>query len=171
MPEINVTLGDHEDAQFGELIIGACARQLLTRYLSDDEGSAYAHPTELQRRIQDEVLNVIREEARAAAPGIAEKILAGEVPQSDGYGYASGRSKSIAEVIADEVKGQLRHGSGRQGESVLDKLIREEVQRQLRTELKDVLDAAKREVAEALGKEAREALTGAIQRALPEAKL
>ena len=170
MPQITVTLANHEDEQFGELVIGACARMLLSRYVADEDGGERRISTELQRRITEEILGVIREEARAAAPGIAEKILAGEIPQTDTYGYAHG-SKTIAEVIATEVKQQLQHRSGRRGEGVLDKLIREEVQRQLRTELKEVLDAAKREVAEALGKEAREALTGAIGRALPEVKL
>lgn len=171
MPEVTVTLSDHEDAQFGDLIVGACAQKLLSLYVSDDEGNGHARPSQLQNRIQDEIMAVIREEARAAAPGIAEKILAGEVPLSDRYGYTSGRSKSIAEIVAEEAKSQLRHETGQSGKSVLDRLIREEVQKQLRTELKDVLDAAKREVAEALGKEAREALTGAVQRALPEVKL
>lgn len=168
MPEVTVTLTDHEHQEFGELVIGACARQLLSRYVSDDEGNEYRHPTELQRRIQDEIEGLIREEARAAAPGIAEKILAGDVPQQDRYGYSSGRSLTVAQVIADEVKRELTHRGGQRGVSVLDKLIREEVQGQLRKELKDVLDAAKAEVAQALAKEAREALTGAVRRALPE---
>ena len=131
-------LGVNED-EFLDQVLDRAAAQLLMRYApSDDRGNE-----QLGQRIERAVVDEIREQARVAAPGIVAKILEQKVVQSDLYGVRVGEPKAIGEVIADQVKRTLQHPSGSRGDGVLDRLIREEVDRALARELKGALDEAK----------------------------
>lgn len=166
MPEIVVRLTDGEDREFGDLLVRACARQMLERYAADEDGDEYSVPSPLADRIKSAVVEVIHEQAAAAAPGIVEKILAAGVVETDRYGYGRGEAKPIAEIVADQVRQEVRTGSHR-GETALERLIREEVTKQFHGEMKAAIDEAKRPVLDAIREQATGVFENAMRDALP----
>lgn len=136
-----------DEREFVEAVVQAAAEKMLEDKVGVDRAV-------LARRIERKVESAVREEAQAAAPGIVQRILADRVIQTNEYGYPHGEGKPVAAVIADQVKKELAHSNGRRGPTVLDKLIRDEVDRALAGELKDTLDQAKRIVTDAVSERA-----------------
>lgn len=174
MPKIEIDLSPGEDERFGEMVVEACARRMLATYVmgdgeSDDE-RGYSVSTDLERRLRDSVLEVIREQAAAAAPGIVQTMLEQGVPETDAFGdrrYGGG-TRSLKEEIAARVKGELQHSSGHRGESVLSLVLREEIRKELRGELNAAVAEARAVVVGAVREEASKSIASALQKALPE---
>lgn len=154
--EVAIALPDQDE--FADRVVLSAAEQLLSRYTLDDEGAEIRVSTELSRKLHQEIDAAIREQAREAAPIVAQQILEEGIQQSDTWGEPRGGVKPLKVVVAEEVKKNLTHSSGKRGEGVLDRLIREEVHRQIKAELQDALNEAKKVVTEAVTHEATEAL-------------
>jgi hypothetical protein len=168
VPSIEINLTEKDMAELTpENLLRACADQVLSRYVLDDEGELLKQSSKLRQDLEAIVSSEIRGAATAIAPDIARSILADKVVQTDNFGYARGEPKSVASIIAEQVASTLQPRSGRGGPGVLDKLIREEVDRQVKGELKDALDAAKKVVTDALADrvvpELRKALAAGIE--------
>jgi hypothetical protein len=154
---------------FEAKVVAAAVDRLMYSTVAGDGESEYGYrvETELQRNVREQMLEVVKEQARAAAPGIAEAILQGEVTITDRYGYSTNKMMTVAELIADTIKNALRDGStGRTGQGVLKDFIAQEVHKQFRGELAAVLEEAKAPVLEAVRAEAVRVIEGAMQNAL-----
>lgn len=159
---------DYLEGTFEEAVAAAAARQLLHYYVADEAGDSRRVPTDLERRIRDEVLAKIEEEARAAAPDVVRELLEQGVRRTNTWGDPSGELVSLKTVIAEEVRKELTVSSGHRADTALSKLLKEEVERELKGELKGAVEEAKAVVVRAVGKEAREALEGALRKSMPE---
>jgi hypothetical protein len=167
MPEITVALPEMDSDSFTQDVINAAARQLLTRYSYDEDGDPHAIPTELSRRLREHMEDVIREQAKEFAPIVAATILEEGVKETNTWGDATGRSRPLKSVIADEVKKELSHSNGRRGEGVLNMMIREEIQKQLRGELHAMVEQAREPILAAMREEATAVFERAMRKALP----
>lgn len=170
MPDIVVRLAEGEEAEFGELLLGACARQMLSRYVADEDGHACEVPSNLARRIESAVVDEIRSQAREVVPEIVERVLATGVVRTDAFGYGRGETRSVADVIAEQVKDGLVHSSGRRGPSVLEQMIRDEVDRAFKEELHQTIEAAKAPVLAAVREKAAGVFEEALRAALPKGR-
>lgn len=170
MPSISVNLTEGEEAEFGEALVEACARQMLNDYFYMDQDSEgfKVEKSSLARQIQNKVVEVVREEARAAAPGIVAKMLSGEVRQSDKYGHWNGETMTVEDVVVDELKKQVspRRGSVTQ-DCVFDALIREVARDKIEGEMRETLAEAKRVIVNAMTQNAVEALKRAVSAGVP----
>lgn len=166
MPRIVVELTPGEESAFGDDLLRMCARQMLARYVTDEDGEQTTSPTELARKLEAAIVAEIQTQAREAAPGIVERILADKVVTTDRWGSREGE-KPVAELIAEQVKREAYDGqSGRRGEGVLAKLIRDEVERQFAGELREALQAAKAPLLEAVREQFGETLDQAMRKAV-----
>lgn len=167
MPEITVALPEMDSENFTQDVVNAAARQLLTRYSYDEDGDEHAVPTELSRRLREHMEKIIREQAQEFAPIVAATILEEGVRETNTWGDATGRTRPLKSVIAEEVKKNLTHGNGRRGEGVLDMLIREEIQKQLRAQLNEIVEQAREPILAAMREEATSVFERAMRKALP----
>jgi hypothetical protein len=172
MPQITIDFSDQErDALTFDTVLDRIALIVMTEW---DVPASVAldgdseNPTKIVLAINSKIEKVIRQEAADAAEGIAQRILDKGVIQVDEYGYRRGKEIPVAEIIANQVKEELStHGGNRRGAGALQELIRTEVSRELKGELKETLDEAKRTVMDAVGStaiaELRKALADGVQ--------
>lgn len=170
---MSVAVPQMDAAEFQERVVEAAARQMLRSLTEGPEGEQGEVPTPLGRRIEEMIETTIREEAAAAAPKVAEEILAEGVRRRDAFGSARGEAVPLRTIVAEEATKQLARSNGRHlgQENVLEKLIRSEVASELRKELKGTLDEAKKTVAEAVREEAAKLLAESMKRAATRAGL
>lgn len=167
-----VTIPLPEIENFEDRVVEACARHLLYSTVIGDgeQEGGYTIQTELQRKVRDEMLEVVREQAREAAPDVVRAMLEEGVPRTDRYGDPlfgrSGEMMSLRSVIAETIRQEVRHSSGRSGEGVISLIIREEVQKSLRGEMVSELNAAKIVVLEALREESAKVMELALSNAM-----
>lgn len=159
-----VTIPLPEIENFEDRVVEACARHLLYSTVIGDgeQEGGYTIQTELQRKV--------REQAREAAPDVVRAMLEEGVPRTDRYGDPlfgrSGEMMSLRSVIAETIRQEVRHSSGRSGEGVISLIIREEVQKSLRGEMVSELNAAKIVVLEALREESAKVMELALSNAM-----
>lgn len=157
--------------EFHERVVAEAAGQMLRRYVRDEDGDECAMPSELARRIEKTVVGTIEQQARDAAPNVAEEILARGVRRTNNWGDATGDLVPLSTIVAEEVLKHLRtDSSGRGGESALRAMLNQEVQKVVRAELQEALDEAKAKVVAAVKDEATNALAKAIDDMLPAVK-
>lgn len=165
--KIEVTLPEGADAKMEEWVIAACADAMLNRYVFVGEDDVDRVPTALRRALEDQVKDVIAAQARAATPGIVNTILEQGVRAVGSFGDPHGPTMPVREFIAQEIKREMTRGSGsRDGNTVLVKVIREEVQKVLADELKAVVEEAKGPVLDAVRTEASRVLERAMRSAI-----
>lgn len=162
MTEIVVELGEREDLQ--QQVIEAAARQMLTNWTMGDgeRDEGYTVPSALRRSLEDAIREEVREQAAVAARGLVEKLLARKVRLTDSWGYDSGE-KPVEEIVLDRLKAAVQ--SNRNGKSVLQEIIHEQVTGRLRAELTAVVEEARQPILDAMRAEA----TGLLERALRKA--
>lgn len=163
------------DQPFPEALVEAAARQALKHWTAPGpDGEQSEVPTALGRRIEETIAETIRAEAQAAAPKVAETILAEGVQQTSTYGSPVGERKPVRDIVAEKVVEQLTRREGHSGmreATVIEQMIGREVEKQVRAELQDALDEAKKAIADTVGAEATKALTDALRKALPGVKV
>lgn len=167
---IDLTESEREGFTLAALLDRAAGKMLeewVETYDPETGVEGESRPTKLHLTINRKIEQAIRGEAQEAAKGIAARILETGVMPVDVYGNRSGTEpKPVAAIIAEEVKSQLQGPSGRRGEGVLSELIRAEVGRALKGELKDELERAKKVVVDAVGASAVEALQEAVSKGM-----
>lgn len=157
--------------EFQEQVVAQAARQMLQRYVYDEDGNQGVTSSELARRIENTIADAIREQARKAAPKVAEEVLERGTQKTNNWGDPDGPKVPLSTVIAEEVYRHLRDGqTGRSGPGVLELMLKREVERALREELHEALDEARAKVVAAVKDEATKALAKAIDDTLPAVK-
>lgn len=141
--------GDHlqppefeQEPTIADEIVFLAARQLLGSLERDARG-------DLLRRVKDIRDEVIREQIEPLVREAIEK----PIQKTDGFGNVLGEPTTLAELIQKQVTEALHlppKGSGTRTASLLNQVIAENVNRELTTELKGVVNEAKAKVIEAV---------------------
>jgi hypothetical protein len=150
---------------FEAKIIAQVAHDLLYTWSMGDgeQAEGYTYPSELGRRIKEEMVEAIKEQAREFAPVVAAEILERGVPVVDRYGDATGRTKTLKSMVADEVVASMKQYGSRKDE--LGKMVRAEISAQVEAQMKGAVSAATAPIMEAV----RDECAAFLQRALAKA--
>jgi hypothetical protein len=128
-----------------DAIIGAASAQLV--------GAGQKALVEL---VRETMLESVQREVDARLPAIIEAAFAEEVEMGDGF---SSRKVSLRQVIGERVKSECAHSRDGYGHrTVLDEVMRKQVDSALHGELKADVDAAKAQLRAALQAKAAELL-------------
>lgn len=163
---VSVDLGDDIGA-VRDRIVGAAAHELLA------EVSRWAdcgeHATELAKALRGDISKAIKAEVeKVIAPAVRVALESGVQP-TDQYGEPRGEKTSLRSVIITEAaralhkKVEIRDNYGR-SESVVQQVIRDEVQKAVASDLKEVIAEERRKVQVAVRTEAASILTEAVKR-------
>lgn len=148
---------DAEGRTFSQMVVDRASRRLL-------EGDGGATRSEFVRRVQ-----AIRdEEIREALRPVMAEALEQAVQQTDSFGTPRGEPRTLRELVVEEATKMLRekrYERGRQKETLVEKFVRDEVERTLRAELTAAVNEAKAEVVAAVRDNAAEVIAETIDRA------
>lgn len=149
--------GDH--VTVADLIAEKAIRELA-------QGHSWKPLTERIRAIEDE-------EIRAAVRELITEALNGPIRKTNTYGESYGEPTTLRALIGEEVTKAVGKsgGSYERSESVLNKVIREEVTSAFRKELADVIKDQKAKVIDAVRAEAADVLAEAIEKGLNKSRL
>lgn len=165
---LNITIDLGNIESMGTSIVEEAARQLLGTYYTTDDGGRAERPNALSRSLTKKVDDAVAGYVKDIAEAYCREILATGVPSSGSYGQPlrDGSTTTIAELIRERLSKELTQRSsirsGSDGRSVLDNVMREQVERVLQRELGDEVKAAKAKVRDAIATEASKIFTDAI---------
>jgi hypothetical protein len=135
------------------------AAQIVDRLVSDDR-----YP-----RLRDRVTEIRGEEIRAAIrPAIVEAVSR-PIKKTNGYGEATGQETTLSEVIVDEARKYMKEPADkyrREAGTVLQSLVRAEVDRAFKAEIADAVKQARDLVAGQIGSQVSEQIAGAVKAGL-----
>lgn len=160
--EVNVTDVDlsavvREDTEYGpavklgDLVIA----ELVQRYMRTEDW-----PT-LRKRVTE----IRDEEIRAQVTPMITEAVARPVQKTNTYGEPIGEATSLREVVIDEARKILQGTKGdsyNRKEGLGRQLIREMVEKELRTELTEVIKEERQKVVNAVRAQAAELITEAV---------
>jgi hypothetical protein len=114
----------------------------------------------LAKRVQD----ITDEEIRAHVADTIREALNGDLRRTNSYGEPYGEPTTLRALIGQEAKTTLTRDSGEYGrrETVLQKLIREEVGNAFRKELSDVIAKEREKVVAAVREQAGQLIAEAV---------
>lgn len=164
--DISVDLG-RDVAEIRERIIREAAISLLREVSPYDPDSR--HFTKLGHELRAEISAAIRDEVQRAVAPAVKAALAEGVQRTDTYGAPTGPKVTLRQVIVDEAvkalarKVEVRDNYGR-SESVIQQVVRDEVQRAVADDLKGVIKVEREKVKAAVRGKAAEILTESVQR-------
>lgn len=144
------------DRTLEEYIVGEAATRLLAF-----DGQAIG---EFRRR----ALSIADEEIREALKPVVAQALEAAVQRTDTFGAPRGEPKSLREVIVESAIDQLRKPQGdgfsgtRRGETLVQFVIRKEVEEALGKDLRSAVQAARAQVLAAVQEKASEIITETI---------
>lgn len=166
---ITVTIPVQLEQDLEGAIISACAEKVLARWVTEhdpDTGDMDGRrlPTALERRLESAILDVIREQAAAAAPGIVETMLSEGVRRTDTWGDPRGEPVPLRALIAEKAKEALTYPAGQRGTNAITRFMNDAVDKALTGELQAELDAAKAALREQLTAKAAELLAASTAR-------
>lgn len=149
--------GDYitEDQTLADLV----SEQIVRRITKDDE---WPH---LRTRVTD----IRDEEIRSRVAPAVEAVMAEPIRKTNTYGEATGASTTMRELILDEAKKYMEKPAdqySRNGGTVLQKWVREEVEKTIKTELAAVLADEKAKVVAAVRAQASTLIAEAVKRGL-----
>lgn len=110
------------------------------------------------------------EEIRARiVPLVDAAFDRGNIPLTNNYGEPTGKTVSMTDLILEHVQrevkiGPLNRNGYRESENVMTKLVKDEIDRSLKGELKAVIDAAKTELRRTIEAEGAKVLAETISR-------
>lgn len=154
--EMNEAYG--EDGNAASLILNLAAAKLLASLQQDVRSDLRGRAKELA----DAELRVLLRDPIKQAIGQAFQ-------PTDAFGEPKGEPKTLREVIVEEATKQLRKPdrdsySNRRGETLVQVIVREEVQRALRAELQEAMKQARAEVMAAVREQGSEVIAETIAR-------
>lgn len=162
---IEVDLGDDQDA-LREKLIKAAARQLLIQVSPYSDGEERF--TELGRGLRDDVVREVKAEVQKAVAPAVEAALAEGVQLTDQYGSPKGEKVPLRNLIVEEatkaLKGAVEYRDRRR-ESVVEQVVRAEVDKALSEELRSVVREEREKVVEVVRGKAAQIVTEAVERA------
>lgn len=134
--------------------------------LSDHITNAVAD--KIAKTIEADIRAAVQQRVEAEVASQVEKILAGPIVRTNSYGEPiSGPAKSLREMVTEEATKELTksRGSGYdRNPSVLDRVIKGQVEQVLAKELNDEIARAKAEVKGAVHGKVSDVITDAIER-------
>lgn len=171
MPKVTLEVEIPEDGDFRAAVIDAAVNRLLYGVSVDGEGYPHQIPSQLQKDIRTRYDEVIVALASAHAPKIYEELMELPVQSYNDWGDPIDRvspKDTVKDKIRKAVENQLtRRRSGfHDGPTVLEGIIKEQVERTLKKELEAEVTAAKQQILKAVRDEAADVLTTALQRAV-----
>jgi hypothetical protein len=164
---LDIDLGQSID-EIREHIISAAAQQMLmqTTIYNDDP-----HFTKLAQSLRDDISRAIKAEVeKVVAPAVTVALEEGVQP-TDSYGTPRGEKLPLRSVIVAEAekalnkKVEIRDNYGR-SESVIQQVIRDEVQKAMAADLKEIIAEERKKVTAAVHTEAAQLITQAVERSV-----
>lgn len=135
------------------------AEQIVERVVRDDR-----YP-----RLKDRVTAIRDEEIRAAIKPAIEQAVNRPIKKTNTYGEATGQETTLSEVIVDEARKYMKEPADayrREQGTVLQKLVRAEVQKAFETEIADAVKQARDMVANQLGDTVSAQIAAAVKAGL-----
>lgn len=166
---IDVDLAQDVDA-LRSTIVKAIAQQVLYGVSYDEDYEPHSIPTQISRELRDVMAKAVRDEAEKAVGPAVQAALAEGVQLTNQYGEARGDKVPLREVIVDEAKKalgkkiEIRDNYGR-SESMIQQIVRDEVQRAMADDLKEVIKAEREKVQLAVREQAAAIITESVRRA------
>lgn len=125
--------------------------------------------SQLKNEVGNKVLAIVSELATAQAEGLVRKVLSGPIRLTDSYGMPKGEPKTLMELVSEQAGKILsqprddRYNYDRKV-TLVQQLIRDEVDKAFAGELKPVIDAAKKQAKDAVKNRAAEMLATEMER-------
>lgn len=120
-------------------------------------------------RLRDQVTAIRDEEIRAAIRPAIEQAVNRPIKKTNGYGEATGQETTLSEVIVDEARKYMKEPADkyrREAATVLQSLVRAEVDRVFKAEIADAVKQARDLVAGQIGAQVSEQIAGAVKAGL-----
>lgn len=146
-----------QPVSLSDAVVAAAARQLL------------AQTREARQQVEREVARAHRAIIEARVSEWIEAKLAAGVQPTNSWGEPSGPSKPLSALIDAEIKAQLKVGSRDRfggNESVVDRVIKEQVNARLTQELNAAFATAKQAMLDAAQQAGAKALAAAVAKAV-----
>lgn len=155
---VTEALDDHENV-VGRCTIGdLVAQQIVAKLVKDDRW----------RSLRDEVTQIRTEMIREAIRPMVEEAVSQPFQKTTLYGEAHGQPVTMREIIIDEARKMLTRPAdsygGRESETVIKKIVREEVQRAFTGVIADQVKLAREQVADEIGDKVADAVKLGMQR-------
>ncbi|MET8081848.1 hypothetical protein [Streptomyces sp. NPDC005303] len=135
------------------------ATQIVERLVKDNQWPS----------LREQVMEIRKEEIRAAVRPSIDEALARPIYKTNGYGERTGQETTLAEIITDEARKQLAEPVDRyrtEKGTVLQQAVRAEVKKAFETEIAEAVQAARDLVTQELGAELTEKVTATVTAAL-----
>lgn len=147
---------DGDAYQTGQRTVASMvAEQIVTRLVADNRYTS----------LRDQVMEIRKEEIRAAVRPAIDEALAKPIYKTNAYGERTGSETTLAEIIADEARKQIaepvdryHHDKG----TVLQQTVRAEVQKAFKAEIADAVKQVREQVAGELSSTLATQLTEAV---------
>ena len=157
-----ITGWDGDDAPYEEqapvTIASLIAAQAVERLARDED--RWNH---LARKVTEIRAEMIREAVRPAI----EEAVHGPIRKTNHYGEPVGtETTTLRDLIADEARKILTQRAGeysRNGETVISKIVSEEVHKAFAAEIKDAVQQARASIADEIGKQVASAVAAAMK--------
>lgn len=169
--EIDI-FGTTEDQSIDEAIVEAAAHELLQRREPrDPDAHGKDRPSTLEMRIMRRVREVQDEEIRAQVRPLVAEALVKPIQKTGSFGDPIGEPMMLRDHIIAEAQKlwtqtvQGGTGRARTSETVLQTMVREEVEKAFANELRQVIAEARGDVLEAVKATGAEVLTETLERA------
>lgn len=149
---------DDENGSYvaGERTVAHLVAEMIVDRLAQDHDRWY----ELRKTVTDVKREVIRE---AVLP-MVEQAISEPIQKTSAYGDPLGAPVTLREVIVDEARKLLDKRADTYGsQTVLQKIVAEEVQKAFAAEIKDAVAKARASVADDIGKQVAAAVTNAMK--------
>jgi hypothetical protein len=160
---VDTVLGVDEDGDeytAGErTVAGHVAAQIVAKIIKDDRWP----------RLRDQVLEIRKEEIRAAVRPSIDEALSRPIHKTNSYGETQGAATTLAEIIADEARKWItepadRHRSDKG--TLLQNAVRTEVTRAFQAEIADAVKQARDAVTKEIGDQVGQQITEAVRKGI-----
>ncbi|MEU1433975.1 hypothetical protein ABZ438_07740 [Streptomyces sp. NPDC005786] len=131
------------------------AAQIAERLVKDDR-----YPG-----LRDQVMEIRKEEIRAAVRPSIDEALARPIYKTNTYGERTGQETTLAELVADEARKQLTEPADRyrnEKGSILQQAVRSEVQKAFQSEIAEAVQKTRDLVIAELGGDIAQQITKAV---------
>jgi predicted RNA binding protein with dsRBD fold (UPF0201 family) len=148
-------VGGEDGKTFADYIAGLAATNLLR----EEPESKSAFRQRVSAITDEEIRDAIR-------PAIVE-ALTGAVQKTDAWGEPKGEPKTLREQIVEGATAALnvkREHAYNRRETLVEYIVREEIERAIRKELSAEMDKAKKQVTDAIKEQGAEVLAEAVKR-------
>lgn len=152
---------DGDEYEIGGRTIGdAVAGQITARLIKD---------TTYYSRLRDEAAQIRTNLIRESLQPLVEKALEGPIPQTNAYGERTGQSRTMLELVVEEIATLLGAKADRyrsDSPTLLQQTIKAEVQKAMQAEITGAVQAVRELLAQQVGDQLRQQAIAAVGAAL-----